>query len=486
MTQRRVATPVSDTDLIYSPDTYVRGVPYDALARLRGSTPVVWIEERPADHEPAGFWAVLRHADACHVLHNPKLFAARGSADDDSGHGRGSTSAAAPPVRSRLRRRLPRAFGARNVEGLAERIERRAYALVDAVAEKGEADFATEIAADLPLLSFADLLGVPDSDRWLLSDWSDRVTGRPVAGYPVGYSPETTADPAACTEMARRAVAARPHGPLDPETAAPGGPGTEATARGGQGAGAAQGGPDAGATAPDGSGAETDGGLPDLRLYAGELAEYKRRHPAEDLMTVLVQHSGGKNGPVPAEEFESLFRMFAAAANHTVQGGLSGGMLALLKNPAEVSRLRADPGLLDGTVEEVLRWWSPVIRVGRTATADTVVGNVPVRKGERLVVWLASANRDEPVFEEPARFDVGRAPNDHVALGRGPRACLGAHLVRMQMRAMFAAVLDRFDAIEPAGDARRLRSSVHNGITHLPIRWQPRGRAPEAFGTRSA
>jgi cytochrome P450 len=114
--------------------------------------------------------------------------------------------------------------------------------------------------------------------------------------------------------------------------------------------------------------------------------------------------------------------------------------------------------------------------VGRTATADTVVGNVPVRKGERLVVWLSSANRDDLVFAEPTRFDVGRDPNDHLALGHGPRSCLGAHLVRMQMRAMFTAVLDRFDDIEPAGEARRLRSNVHNGIKHLPIRWRPKSR----------
>ncbi|MCO6006072.1 cytochrome P450 [Actinoallomurus purpureus] len=444
MTQRRVATPVSDTDTIYSPDTYVRGVPYDALARLRGSTPVAWVEERPVDDEPAGpgFWAVLRHADACHVLRNPKLFSPRGPADKDLGHGRGRTPVVDPPARSRLRRRLPKAFGARTVAHLSERIACRAQALVDAVAEKGEADFAAEIAAELPLLSAADLLGVPEADRWLLSDWSDRVTRRSAAGYPVGYSPEAPFDPVGCTGMARRAVAARPHGPSDTEAPGPA--------------------------------EETGGELPDLRLYARELAEHKRLHPGDDLMTALVQHAGGKNGPAPDEEFENLFRVFAAAANDIVRGGLSGGMLALLKNPAETARLRADRGLLDSAVEEMLRWWSPVMCLGRTAVTDTVVGNVPVRKGERLVVWLVSANRDEPVFAEPTRFDVGRAPNDHLALGLGPRACLGTHLVRMQMRAMFGAVLDRFDALEPAGEPRRLRSNVHNGIKHLPIRWRPK------------
>jgi cytochrome P450 len=452
MTQRRVATPVSDTETIYSPDTYVRGVPHDALARLRGSTPVAWIEEKPVGTEPAGpgFWAVLRHADARQVLGSPKLFSARGPADKDLGHGRGRTPAVESAPRSRLRRRLPKAFGVRTVADLTERIERRAYALVDAVAEKGEADFVTEIAADLPLLSYADLLGVPESDRWLLADWSDRVTGRPVAGYPVGYSPEAAFDPAGCTDMARRAMTARPQGPLDPATS------------------------DTAGTADADTDAEA--ALPDLRVYAGELAAYKRLHPGEDLMTALVQHDGGKNDPDPVEEFESLFRMFAAAAGDTVRGGLSGGMSALLRNPAETARVRADRRLLDSAVEEMLRWWSPVMCVARTATTDTVVGNVPVRKGERLVVWLVSANRDESMFAEPTRFDVGRVPNDHLALGHGPRACLGAHLVRMQMRAMFAAVLDRFEDIEPAGEARRSRSNVHNGVKHLPIRWRPRPR----------
>ena len=110
--------------------------------------------------------------------------------------------------------------------------------------------------------------------------------------------------------------------------------------------------------------------------------------------------------------------------------------------------------------------------VRRTATADTVVGNVPVRKGECVVLWFSSANRDELVFDEPTRFDVGRAPNEHLALGHRPR--LGAHVVRVQMRAMFAAVLDRFDDMEPAGEPRRLRSNVRNGLKHLPMRWKPR------------
>src|SRR3954463_13387725 len=152
MTQRRVATAVSDADTIYSPDTYVRGVPYDALARLRSSTPVAWIEEKPVDDWPGGpgFWAVLRYADVRNVMREPKLFSSHLGATQirdsaDLGYVRRMMLNMDPPEHSRLRRLLTKAFTPRAVQRLADRIERRAHALVDAVAEKGEADFAREI-----------------------------------------------------------------------------------------------------------------------------------------------------------------------------------------------------------------------------------------------------------------------------------------------------------------------------------------------------
>jgi cytochrome P450 len=439
MTQRRVATPVSDTDVIYSPDTYMRSVPYDALARLRSSTPVAWVEEKPVDDWPGGpgFWAVLRHADVRHVLRNPRLFSSQLGATqirdaEDLGYVRRMMLNMDPPEHSRLRRLLTKAFTPRAVVRLAERIEQRAHALVDAVAEKGEADFAKEIAADLPLLTLADVFGIPESDRWLLFDWSNRVIGYQDAEY----SMSAAFDASNATDMARRAIGLRPAGPVDPRSRA---------------------------------------GMPDLYAYAHELGEYKRRHPGDDVMTALMHQVDDKDGQVAVEEFENLFWLFAVAGNETVRNGLPGGMFALLRYPAEAARLRADRSLLDGAVEEMLRWWTPVMNFRRTATADTVVGSVPVRKGEKVVVWFSSANRDEEVFAEPSRFDIGRSPGDHLTFGHGPHFCLGAHLARLQMRAMFGAVLDRLHDIEPAGEAIRLRSNFQNGIKRLPIRWTPSG-----------
>lgn len=437
MTQRRVRGPVSDTELIYSPDTYVRSVPHEALTRLRHSTPVVWVEERAVDDWPAGpgFWAVLRHADVRHVLRSPKLFSSHLGATqirdaEDLGYVRRMMLNMDPPEHSRLRRLLTKAFTPRAVQRLATRIEQRAHALVDAVAEKGEADFAKEIAADLPLLTLADVFGIPESDRWLLFDWSNRVIGYQDAEY----SKSSAFDASNATEMARQAIALRPTGPVNPRSRA---------------------------------------GMPDLYAYAHELGEYKRRHPGDDVMTALMRHVDDRDGKVAVEEFENLFWLFAVAGNETVRNGLPGGMFALLKHPDELARLRDDRSLLDTAVEEMLRYWTPVMNFRRTATTDTVVGNVPVRKGEKVVVWFSSANRDEEVFDEPTRFDVGRTGSEHLAFGHGPHFCLGAHLARLQMRAMFTAVLDRLDDIEQAGEPIRLRSNFQNGIKRLPMRWTP-------------
>jgi cytochrome P450 len=149
-------------------------------------------------------------------------------------------------------------------------------------------------------------------------------------------------------------------------------------------------------------------------------------------------------------------------------------MLALLQHPEELRRLRDDPGLRSGAVEEMLRWWTPVMHFRRTATSDVELGGMPIRTGQKVVVWFSSANRDPEVFEDPDRFDVRRRPGEHLAFGHGPHFCLGAHLAREQMRALFAAVLARMDDLELAGEPARLRSNFQNGLKHLPIRWRPR------------
>jgi cytochrome P450 len=437
-----------DTEVVFDPDTYVRGVPYEAFARLRAREPVTWVEEVPVPPWPAGpgHWAVWRHADVRNVLRQPALFSSYLGATqvrdpptpEDLAYARRSMLNMDPPDHGRLRGLLVRSFTPRAVAALEDRIEARARGLVDSVAEAGQCDFA-KLAADLPLLTLADLMGVPEGDRQLLFDWASRV---------IGYQDEEYAaidltDPDGTTEMARAALALRPSR-----------------------------GPDGRMPDP-----RTRAGIPDLYAYAHELAAWKRRHPGEDVMSILLQQVDDSGGRVGVDEFENLFFLFAVAGNETLRNGIPGGLVALLQHPEQYARLLADRSLLRPAVEEMLRWWTPVVHFRRTAGRDCELAGQRVRAGEKVVVYFASANRDERAFAEPERFDVGRRPNDHLTFGHGPHFCLGAHLARCQVRAMFAAVLDRLGMVEQAGPAVRLRSNFQNGIKHLPVRWRPGGAA---------
>lgn len=425
------------------PDTYVDGVPHELFAELRQSGAAVWVEEPPIDNWPAGpgFWAVLRHAEAARVLRTPQVFSSSAGLTQIYDAPAPLLPALRtmminmdPPDHSRLRGLLTKAFTPRAVAVLEQRIYERAGALVDAVVDRGECDFARDLAAELPLATLADVLGVPESDRWLMFDWANRVIGV----LDDEYHASSAFDASSATDMARRALTVRPK-------------------------------PDANGRMPD---SRRPDGMADLYAYARELGEYRRRHPGDDVMSLLMQQVDADGGRVSVEEFERLFWLFSVAGNETVRNGLPGGMLALLQHPHAYRRLLADRTLLEPAVEEMLRWWSPVIQFRRTAVADALIGETEVRAGDKVVVYFSSANRDEAVFAEPDRFDIARDPNPHLAFGHGPHFCVAAHLARVQMRAMFAAVLDRLGEVELAGDPVRLRSNFQNGIKHLPIRWR--------------
>jgi cytochrome P450 len=417
---------------IADPDTYVSGVPYDLLARLRRETPVTRIGD---------FWAVLRHADVRHVLRNPQTFSSQlggtqirdPATAEDLRYVRRMMLNMDAPDHGRLRGLLTKAFTPRAIGRLTERIEGWAHGLVAAVADRGECDFAKDIAADLPLLTLAEVFGVPERDRRLMFDWSNRVIGYQDPEYAVS----ATARPEEVTDLARAALAVRP---------SPG---------------------------PDGAMPDprTRAGMPDLYAYANALGEHKRAHPGDDVMSNLMRHVDDEGGRVSIDEFENLFWLFSVAGNETLRNGLPGGMFALLSHPEQYRALREDRSLLPGAVEEMLRWWTPVMHFRRTALADTSLSDVDIKAGDKVVVWFSAANRDETVFGDPDAFDVTRAPGDHLTFGHGPHFCLGAQLARVQMRALFTAVLDQLGEVRLAADPVRLRSNFQNGLKSLPIRW---------------
>jgi cytochrome P450 len=188
-------------------------------------------------------------------------------------------------------------------------------------------------------------------------------------------------------------------------------------------------------------------------------------------MSILLAQSDEGGGQVSVAEFENMFWLFAVAGNETLRNGLPGACIALLEHPEAAGELRADPGLMLSAVEEMLRWWTPVMTFRRTATDDCELGGQRIRAGDKVVVSFISANRDEAVFADPGRFDIRRHPNPHLVFGHGPHFCLGAHLARTQMRALFEEILARTSSLKAAGPPSYLRSNFQRGVKRLPVTW---------------
>ena len=163
--------------------------------------------------------------------------------------------------------------------------------------------------------------------------------------------------------------------------------------------------------------------------------------------------------------------LLATAGNETTRHTITHGLLALLKYPDQLERLRNDPSLYAPAAEEMLRWATAVHYFRRTTTQDTELAGTEIPAGAKVATWLVSGNRDEEYFENPDTFDVGRDPNKHMAFGPGGiHHCLGAHLARLEIRITFEEMLGRVEGFELMGPPERLRSNFFNGIKRLPVR----------------
>ena len=160
------------------------------------------------------------------------------------------------------------------------------------------------------------------------------------------------------------------------------------------------------------------------------------------------------------------------AGNETTRNATTGGMLAFIENQDQLRRFQQDPSLLSPAVEEIVRWTTPIIHFGRTATEDFELHGRKIRKDDVLALFYPSANRDEEVFDDPFAFRIDRDPNPHLGFGVGEHFCLGAHLARLEMEVAYKYLLPRIDEIELAGPVDRLHSGLVGGVKHLPIRYK--------------
>ncbi|QOV34820.1 cytochrome P450 [Streptomyces ferrugineus] len=413
------ASPVPD---VFDPRQYATGVPHDAYRVLRDHHPVARQDEHEVLGWPAGpgFWAVTRHADVVRVLKDSATYSShigatqiRDPDPDDLPFIRRMMLNQDPPGHGRLRRLVSRAFTPGRVDRFAGLAQARAHTLLahalDAArAQDGTVDLVTAVTDDYALLNLADLLGVPEADRGLLLHWTQRV---------IGYQDPDESGPQV------RDAEGRPVNPRSPAM------------------------------------------LRDMFDYARQLAAHKRRYPADDVMTTLA-HDAELAGP----ELEMFFFLLTVAGNDTVRSAAPGGLLALAEHPEAYACLREGRVQLDSAVDELLRWHPPVLTFRRTAAEDTELAGRRIRAGDKVVVFHASANRDERVFTAPDRLDLSRSPNPHVSFGDGPHVCLGAHFARLQLRVLYRETLRMLPALRAAGPPKRLVSNFINGLKSLPMR----------------
>ncbi len=213
----------------------------------------------------------------------------------------------------------------------------------------------------------------------------------------------------------------------------------------------------------------------ELYMYAQGLADDRRATPRDDIVTNLLTPHDGEF--LDEMEFNMFFMLLAVAGNETTRNGISHAMLTLIEHPDQRRLLLDDPSLIDGAIEEFLRWSTPVMHFKRTAMHDTEIRGQKIKEGDRVMMWYSSANRDEDIFDDPFTFNIRRDPNlhtlSHAFGGGGHHFCLGANLARLEMKVIMEELLRRLPDMELAGEPRRLRSNFINGIKNMPVTFTP-------------
>lgn len=212
----------------------------------------------------------------------------------------------------------------------------------------------------------------------------------------------------------------------------------------------------------------------EMLTYAADVVTRKREDPGDDIASVLAQAEVDGVGLTDGE-LQWFFLLLVNAGGDTTRNLLASGVQLLFDHPDERARLEADlDGLLGTAIEEMLRYTSPVVHFRRTAMADTEIAGTPIPEGSKLMIFYGSGNRDDTVFDDPDRFDIGRDPNPHMAFGGGgPHLCLGMHVARIEIAEMLSELLTRMPDLAPNGPREPLGSNFISGVRTMPVRFTP-------------
>jgi len=406
--------PLDSLDVI-GPDTYAQnGYPHAAWKRLRRESPVHWFDVPGG----VGFWAITKRSDIVWISKQPERFqnGPRLAVFEEGGPPEGEREFVRhllnmdPPEHAQYRNAASSWFTPRAIERRREEVERITRDLLTEMAGDGETREADFVGDLAAPLTLSVLADMLGVPR---EDWKLMFQWtNQIAG---------SADPEFQDES------------------------------------------------QDTIGNARDG----LFQYFAELASKRRAQPRDDMVSVLATARVGGEAMAPLELL-SYYLLLVVAGNETTRNAASGGLLALIENPAELAKLKKDPSLVDSAVEEIVRWTTPVIQFCRTPVEDVEIAGKRIRASDSLCLFYPSANRDEEVFEDPDVFRVDRRPNPHLGFGIGEHFCLGANLARLELRVIFRELALRLEEVELAGAFERMRSSFLGGVKRMPIRYRLR------------
>ncbi len=410
-------------DLITPKNYGVKGQPHEIWTQLRKEAPVYRCE--PDTHPP--FYAITRHADIINISNKPHIFSniegpmlldnaqLKRQADDPSSFGQMKTIIEMDPPEHRDFRKVASGFFTpRSIHRLDEIVADCARAQVDKLGTEGETDFVEAIAQRHPLRVLATILGIEPQDEDLILELTQQL-----------FAPE---DPDLQRAGEDRAEASKTL-------------------------------------------------IADFSALFTRIIEDRRANPTDDLASLLANAKMADGQPMGPVETFGYYLIVFTAGHDTTRNAISGGMEALLDNPEQLQKLCKDPSLAKSTVEEIVRWTSPVNYMKRHLLQDVELHGTKMKAGEDLVMFYASANRDENVFDRPFEFDVTRHPNRHLGFGTGEHFCLGAHVARLSARALFLELANRIESMERIDEAKHIHSSFVVGLKSLPVRYKLRPAA---------
>ncbi|MCP9275215.1 cytochrome P450 [Mycolicibacterium arenosum] len=381
------------------------------FAALRATEGLTWHRPLPSlfESDEPGFWAVTRRADIAYASAHPELFSsADGVALDpmpaDVQRFASFFLAMDPPRHNVYRRLISAAFTPRNVARIEDRIHANAVQVVDDLVGAGDVDFVAACSTRLPMMTISDMLGVDPGQREALASAAEKLFSASDDEY---------------------------------------------------------------ATLEDRA-AHTMGEMFFLNNCGVELAKHRRAHPADDLMTAMV-NAEVDGHRLTDEEMGAFMVLLASAGNDTTKQATTHAMMALVANPEQRDWLMADfDNRIGPAVEEFVRYATPVMQFARFVTADTELGGQQVKAGDKIGLFYCSANRDEAVFDDPHGFDLARSPNPHLGFGGGgPHFCLGSQVAKAELRNLFRELLTRLTRVE-FGEPDYLLSNFVHGVKRLP------------------